>query len=91
MVDRQVEFLLAVRKTGKGEHFRVARQRIIDQLSTDMWRSYCGATMTYTAYKSCIQYMRKQLSWDNLLGVKQYSLYDLLDDEKLVETMTAES
>ncbi len=90
MIDAQVAFLQEVRKQGKGEHFRVTRQRVLDGFSHELWRAYCGSTLTYAEYRECVETLRDKLSWDSLLGIKQYSLYELLDDEKLVQTMTAE-
>lgn len=88
MVGQQVGFLREMRKSGKGEHFRVARQRIVDELSTYMWKSYCNMIYTYKEYRECLDYMRTELSWYSLLGVKQTSIFDLLTDEQLVDTMT---
>lgn len=88
MVGQQVGFLREMRKTGKGEHFRISRQRIVDELSSYMWKSYCNNIFTYKQYRECLDYMRTELSWDALLGVKQSSIFDLLTDEQLVATMT---
>lgn len=90
MLEAQVAFLLKVREQGKGEMFRVTRQRIIDGLSMEFWRAYCSSTITYKELRELNETMRDVLSWDSLLGVKQMSLYDLLDDETLVKTMETE-
>lgn len=80
----------AVRKQGKGELFRTSRLNIIKTLSFEMWQAYCGSTLSYADYRALCDHLRDSLSWDSLLGIKQLSIYDLLDDEKLVETMTAD-
>ena len=81
----------AVRKQGKGELFRTSRLNIIKNLSFELWQAYCGATLSYADYRALLDHLRESLSWDALLGIKQLSIYDLLDDEKLVETMTADN
>lgn len=77
-------------KQGKGELFRQTTERIRSQLSSELWRAYCAPTLTWKEYRECVDYMREVLSWDNLIGVKQLSIYDLLDDEKLVSNLTNE-
>lgn len=87
MVAQHREFLLKMRETGKGEHFRLTRQRILDETSGYMWRSYCAGCLTYKEYKECVAHLRESLTWEALLGVKQTSIFDLLSDEDLVATM----
>lgn len=80
----------AVRKQGKGELFRTSRLNIIKTLSFEMWQAYCGDTLSYADYRALLEHLRESLSWNALLGIQQLSIYDLLDDERLVETMTAD-
>ena len=85
------EFLCKMRETGKGEHFRVTRQRILDETSGYMWRSYCAGCLSYKEYRECVAHLRDSLTWEALLGVKQTSIFDLLSDEDLVATMEVKS
>lgn len=87
MTAQHREFLFKMRETGKGEHFRVTRQRILDEMSGYMWRSYCAGCLTYKEYKECVVHLRESLKWEALIGVKQTSIFDLLSDEDLVATM----
>lgn len=90
MVEAQVEFLQNVRKQGKADLFRQAVAKVRSELQYSAWQSYLAHCISWREYQIILEKIRRSLSWDNLLGIHQYSLWDNLDDEKLVETMTAE-
>lgn len=90
MVEAQVEFLRNVRKQGKSDLFRQAVVKVRHELSYSAWQSYLSGCLSWKVYRSLVEEIRKELSWDNILGIRQLSLWDHLNDEKLVETMTVE-
>lgn len=80
--------MLETRKLGRAEYFKQTRARLISQLYNDMRFAYHSKTLTWKEYRELLDLMRDSFSYESLLGVKQLSIYDSLDDEEFIKYNT---
>lgn len=85
VIGQHVAFLLELRKNGKANLWTASRSRIIGQLYNDIRFAYHSATITWKEYRSLVDAIREQFSYESLIGVKQMSIFDNLTDEQFVE------
>lgn len=55
---------------------REHRSKIISSTQSQLYASYLDKHLTYKEFKECIDIMRDNLSWENITGVKQLSIFE---------------
>lgn len=85
IIGRHADFLRELRKEGKVSLFEQTRARIFNQLHNDFTFAYHARTISWREYLALHSEMREKLSHENLLGIVQYSIFDQLTDDQLIE------
>lgn len=75
-------YLVELMQQKSSRLLREHRSKIIQSVTSQLYASYLDRHLSYKEFRDCIDYLRNNLSWDNITGVKQLSIFE---DYKLKE------
>ena len=76
-------YLVELMQQKSSRLLREHRAKIMMTTQGQLFSSYLDKHLTYKEFRSCMDYLRDSLSWFNLTGVKQLSIFEeyKLNDE----------
>lgn len=80
LLSTQVDYLKKVRAAGKGAYIK-NRDMLLNEMRNNLWYAYANRTLSYKMYQELLEMMREAFSHDNIIGVHQISIFDMLPDE----------
>lgn len=69
-------YLIELKQQRSSRLLRDHRAQILNTTQSQLYASYLDKHLTYKEFRSCVDYMRDMLSWENITGVKQLSIFD---------------
>lgn len=76
IIQTHLNYLVELRQQKSAKLLRDHRQRIINTTNTQLYFSFLDKCITYDEFEELRNLMRDMLSWENITGVKQLSIFD---------------